>query len=115
MEYPTKGTPQGGIISPLLANIVLNELDQWFDSQWQDNPVKMWIRDSSIPAEGIAEARPRLERVEADFMGNFKRLGVPSEPMDGRARLALLHSQMHPGSREAFRFSWYFIFFQREK
>ena len=39
-------------------------------------------------------------------MGNFKRLGVPSEPMDGRARLALLHSQMHPGSREAFRFSW---------
>ena len=41
-----------------------------------------------IPAEGIAEARPRLERVEADVMGNFKRLGVPSEPMDGRARLA---------------------------
>ena len=59
-----------------------------------------------IPAEGIAEARPRLERVEADVMGNFKRLGVPSEPMDGRARLALLHSQMHPGSREAFRFSY---------
>ena len=28
-----------------------------------------------IPAEGIAEARPRLDRVEADVMGNFKRLG----------------------------------------
>ena len=26
--------------------------------------------------------------------------------MDGRARLALLHSQMHPGNREPFRFSW---------
>ena len=59
-----------------------------------------------IRAEGIAETRPRLERVEADVMGNFKRLGVPSEPMDGRVRLALLHSQMHPGSREPFRFSW---------
>lgn len=59
-----------------------------------------------VPAEGIAAARPRLERVEADVMGNFKRLGVSSGPLDGRERLALLYGQMHPGSREPFRFSW---------
>ena len=32
---PDKGTPQGGLISPLLSLIVLNELDWWVSSQWE--------------------------------------------------------------------------------
>ena len=34
--FPEKGTPQGGIVSPLLSNIVLNELDWWIASQWEE-------------------------------------------------------------------------------
>lgn len=30
---PDKGTPQGGILSPLLANLVLNEFDWWLESK----------------------------------------------------------------------------------
>ena len=35
---PICGTPQGGILSPLLSNIVLNELDWWISSQWETMP-----------------------------------------------------------------------------
>jgi RNA-directed DNA polymerase len=34
-EETWTGTPQGGILSPLLANIALSALDEYFDRQWQ--------------------------------------------------------------------------------
>ncbi len=59
-----------------------------------------------IGADGISIARPRLERVEADIMGNFKKLGVQSRPLTGRQRMEVLHGQLHPNNREPFVFTW---------
>lgn len=43
---PDKGTPQGGILSPLLANIVLNEFDWWIASQFEEIKTKVNYKPS---------------------------------------------------------------------
>ena len=67
--FPTKGTPQGGILSPLLANIVLNELDWWISSQWETMPTHKNYRtginsNGSLNKNKVFEALRRSELKE---------------------------------------------------
>ena len=59
-----------------------------------------------IDADGYKVAKPRLERLETDILNNFRKLGVKAEPLDGRARLALMHGIFHIDGQEQFKFDW---------
>lgn len=59
-----------------------------------------------IEADSLKAAKPRMERVEADILANFKTMGVKARPLTGLERLETLHGQLHPDGQEKLRFSW---------
>lgn len=59
-----------------------------------------------IEADGIREAKPKLERIEADILNNFKVLGVSAYPLDGEERLQILYETFNPNEKMPFKFSY---------
>lgn len=52
-----QGVPQGGIISPLLANIVLNELDWWIAGQWENLPTRFNYKGTNHKYKAIRKTK----------------------------------------------------------
>jgi RNA-directed DNA polymerase len=62
----TKGTPQGGVISPLLANIYLHHgLDKWMDEANLQNPFERYADDIVIHCSSKEQAEQLLEKLKA--------------------------------------------------
>jgi len=75
--YPDKGTPQGGVISPMLSNIFLHHvLDDWFVKQVQPRLkgrsfIIRWADDFIIGCEIESDAH-RIMAVLPKRFGRFK-------------------------------------------
>jgi RNA-directed DNA polymerase len=62
----TKGTPQGGVISPLLANIYLHHgFDKWMDEVNPQNPFERYADDIIIHCSSKEESEQLLENLKA--------------------------------------------------
>ena len=68
--------------------------------------VKTKYLSFGIEAPSIKQAKPRLERLEADIITNFKKLGVIATPVNGRERLKIMHCMFHTDEKIPFNFSW---------
>jgi group II intron reverse transcriptase/maturase len=71
VTHPVRGTPQGGVISPLLANLFLHEVDrQWHSRQASHEPGVRLVRyadDMVLLARNAADARRAWKRLFEQF------------------------------------------------
>lgn len=68
VENTEKGTPQGGVISPMLANIFLHVVfDEWMNIHFPDCPFERYADDVIIHVKNETYARKILKTVRARF------------------------------------------------
>lgn len=87
LSYPENGTPQGGVISPLLSNIYLHEvLDEWFEEavrpRLQGRGFLVRYADDFVMG---FESQADAERVLKALPGRFGRYGLKIH--EGKTRL----------------------------
>jgi RNA-directed DNA polymerase len=97
LRYPQEGTPQGGVISPLLANIYLHEvLDVWFEQEVRPRlrgraELIRFADDFVIVFSNEGDAH----RVREVLTKRFERFGLTIH--DTKTRLV---DFLHPGRRD---------------
>jgi group II intron reverse transcriptase/maturase len=66
----TKGTPQGGVVSPLLANLYLHHaFDMWMGRNFPSNPFERYADDIIVHCSSKAEAEHLLVSIRERLQG----------------------------------------------
>ena len=122
LSYPEQGTPQGGVISPLLANIYLHEvLDQWFEQDVKPRlkGTSFMIRYADDAVLGF-ERQEDAERVFAVLAKRFEKYALTLHPQ--KTRLIALHrprpkdrDRSGPGDPRSFNFLGFTLYWGRSR
>jgi RNA-directed DNA polymerase len=112
LTHPKTGTPQGGVISPLLANVYLNALDRaWEDRHGQLGVLVRYADDlvvlcrSRVQAEAaMTELRALLADLGLELAEDKTRLVCVNEDGEGFDFLGYHHRMVDSFSKPGFRF-----------
>ncbi|EGW37021.1 reverse transcriptase family protein [Desulfosporosinus sp. OT] len=67
-----QGVPQGGLLSPLLSNVVLNELDWWISDQWESFETSNFYKHNSSKTAVIRKSSKLKECHIIRYADDFK-------------------------------------------
>jgi group II intron reverse transcriptase/maturase len=106
----TKGTPQGGVISPLLANLFLHHaLDDWLRRRYPQVQFERYADDAVIHCASEAEAREVLEAV----CGRLRECGLELHPE--KTRIVYCKDDNRQGNHEHTKFDFLGYTFQARR
>lgn len=112
--HPVTGTPQGGIVSPILANIYLHySLDLWFEravkSRLKGQALLIRYADDYVCAFQYREEAERFYRVMPQRLAKF------CLTLSEAKTRTLRFSRFHPGLRRRFAFLGFEIYWARDR
>jgi RNA-directed DNA polymerase len=107
LEARTKGTPQGGVVSPLLANLFLHyAFDAWMQRNFRCIRFERYADDAVVHCRSEREARRVLEAIR----GRLAQCGLELHPE--KTRIVYCKDDDRPGKYETIRFDFLGYTFQ---
>lgn len=93
--FPAEGTPQGGVISPLLSNIALHEMEEML-MEWVER-ILAYNPGGTIPSKSARRSRLTVVRYADDFVVLHPELEIIKEAKERISKwLEPISLELHP-------------------